>query len=66
MDNQPDASGRLSEAKSVPIPQAARMLGLDFYTLCTFIQRERVKAELSSSGEFVVPKDEVNRLLKKS
>jgi hypothetical protein len=58
-------TGRLSDAESVPIPQAARMLGLDFYTLCTFIQRERVRTELSPSGEFVIPKDEVNRLLKR-
>ncbi len=67
MDSQQDAglSGRLSEAKSVSIPKAARALGLDTYTLYTLIQRERVRAGLSQSGEFVIPNDELNRLLKK-
>jgi hypothetical protein len=63
MDDQQD--GRLTDAEAVTIPQAARALGLDDYTVYTFIQRERVRAGLSSSGEFVIPKNEVNRLLKK-
>jgi hypothetical protein len=63
MDEQQDA--RLTEAEAVTIPQAARTLGLDDYTVYTLIQRERAQARLSPSGEFVVPKDEVNRLLKK-
>jgi predicted site-specific integrase-resolvase len=57
--------GRLTDAEAVTIPQAARALGLDVYTVYTFIQRERVQAGLSPSGEFVIPKNEVNRLLKK-
>ena len=67
MDTQQDAGliGRLSEAESVSIPKAARMLGLDAYTLYTFIQRERVQAGLSPSGEFVIPKNEVERLARK-
>ena len=68
MENiQQDASlnGRLNDADSVPIANAARELGLDVYTLYTFIQRERVQAGLSPSGEFVIPKSEVERLAKK-
>jgi len=67
MDSEPDAilNGRLSEAESVLIPKAARRLGLDAYTLCTLIQRERVQAGLSPSGEFVIANEELNQLLKK-
>jgi hypothetical protein len=67
MDSQQDGglSRRLSEAKSVSIPKAARALGLDAYTLYTLIQRERVQAGLSQSGEFVISNEELNRLLKK-
>jgi len=67
MDSEPDAilTGRLSETDSISIPKAARRLGLDAYTLCTLIQRERVQAELSPSGEFVIANEELNRLLKK-
>jgi hypothetical protein len=51
MDSEPDAilTGRLSEADSISIPKAARRLGLDAYTLCTLIQRERTQAMLSPS-----------------
>lgn len=49
----------------MPIVKAARALGLDAYTFCTFIQRGRVQAGLSASGEFVVPASEVERLAKK-
>jgi hypothetical protein len=56
---------RLSEAESLPIADAARELGLDVYTLYTFVQRERVQAGLSPSGEFVIPKTEVERLARK-
>ena len=67
MDHEQDASltARLSEAESVSIPKAARTLGLDAYTLYTLVQRERVQAGLSQSGEFVIPNGELNRLLKK-
>ncbi len=68
MANEQDAilGDRLSEADSVSILQAARTLGLDAYTLCTLIQRERVQAGLSSSGEFVIPISEVERLAGKA
>ncbi len=56
---------RLSEVESISIPKAARALGLDAYTLCTFIQRGQVQTGLSPSGEFVIPKGEVERLAKK-
>ena len=67
MDSEPDAIliGRLSEADSISIPKAARRLGLDAYTLYTLIQRERVQARLSPSGEFVIANTELDRLLKK-
>ena len=67
MDSQQDAilTGRLSEADSVSVPKAARALGLDVYTLYTLIQRDRVRAGLSPTGEFVIPKSEVERLAKK-
>jgi len=67
MNSEPDAnlSGRLNEADSISIPKAARRLGLDAYTLCTLIQRQRVQAGLSPSGEFVIASEELNRLLKK-
>jgi hypothetical protein len=58
-------TGSLSEAESMPIDKAARELGLDVYTLYTFIQRGRVQAEFSPSVEFVIPKSEVERLAKK-
>jgi hypothetical protein len=67
MESEQDAilTGRLSEAESVSIPKAARRLGLDAYALCTLIQRERVQARLSPSGEFVIANEELNRLLEK-
>lgn len=67
MDSEPDGIlvGRLSEADSIPIPKAARTLGLDAYALYTLIQRERVQAGLSPSGEFVIANTELNRILKK-
>jgi hypothetical protein len=67
MDDQQNAvsTGRLSEAETVSIPIAARRLGLDPYTLYTLVQRERVQAGLSASGEFVIANAELNRLLKK-
>ena len=67
MDDKQDAilTGRLSEAETVSIPKAARRLGLDAYTLCTLVQRERVKAGLSASGEIVIANEELNRLLKR-
>ncbi|HXI72512.1 MAG TPA: hypothetical protein VNN22_19385 [Verrucomicrobiae bacterium] len=55
----------LTEADSISIPRATRRLVLDAYTLCTLIQRERVQAGLSPSGEFVIANEELNRLLKK-
>lgn len=58
-------SGRLDEADSMPIDKAARAIGLDVYTLYTFIQRGRVEAGFSPSGEFVIPNSEVERLAKK-
>ena len=58
-------TSRLSEAESVSFPKAARRLGLDTYTFYTLIQRERVQAGLSPSGEFVIPNEELNWLLKK-
>jgi len=67
MDSEPDAilTGMLTEADSISIPRATRRLVLDAYTLCTLIQRERVQAGLSPSGEFVIANEELNRLLKK-
>ena len=56
---------KLDETDSVPIAKAARELGLDVYTLYTFVQRQRVQAGLSPSGEFVIPNSEVERLAKK-
>ena len=57
---------RLSEADSLPISKAARALGLDAYTLYTFISNgDAVQAGLSASGEFVIPKGEVDRLARK-
>ena len=58
-------AGRVDEAESMPIDKAARELGLDVYTLYTFVQRQRVQAGLSPSGEFVIPNSEVERLAKK-
>ena len=67
MDSESDAilTGRLDGTDSISIPKAARRLGLDAYTLCALIQRERVQAGLSPVGEFIIANEELNRLLKK-
>jgi predicted site-specific integrase-resolvase len=56
---------KMDETDSVPIAKAAHELGLDVYTLYTFVQRQRVQAGLSLSGEFIIPKSEVERLARK-
>lgn len=56
---EPGASGLIS------IPQAARSLGLDTYTLYTLIQRERINPITAAGGEYVVSEQDVNRLAAK-
>lgn len=60
LSRPPEASGHVS------IPQAARALGLDTYTLYTLIQRERINPTIAAGGEFVVTEEDVKRLATKS
>ena len=47
----------------ISVAEAARILGLDAFTLYTFIQRDRLRAVRAQSGEIVIPSKELFRLL---
>jgi predicted site-specific integrase-resolvase len=59
LSGAPETSGQIS------IPQAARSLGLDTYTLYTLIQRERINPITAVGGEYVLSEQDVNRLAAK-
>ena len=66
MEKQNDNSTGEPEASvQISIPQAARSLGLDTYTLYTLIQRERINPIIAAGGEYVVSEQDVERLAAK-
>ena len=46
--------------------EGASALGVDSFTVYSFIQRDRIRAIRSPSGEFNIPKSELARLVKRS
>jgi predicted site-specific integrase-resolvase len=51
--------------EGVPVAEAARHLGLDAFTVYTFIQRDRLRAVRAPSGEILVPQGDLVRLLRR-
>jgi hypothetical protein len=56
LEQQQPATGLIS------VDQAARRLGLDAFTVYSFIQRDRLSPILDDDGEFVVSEEEVAAL----
>ena len=50
----------------VTTAEGASALGVDSFTVYSFIQRDRIRAIRSPSGEFNIPKSELARLAKRS
>ncbi len=48
----------------ISVEEAAKRLGLDAFTVYSFVQRDRLSPVLDDEGVFVVPEEEVNRLAK--
>ncbi|MBU6402350.1 MAG: helix-turn-helix domain-containing protein [Verrucomicrobia bacterium] len=55
-----------TQPEGVSVAEGARILGLDAFTLYTFIQRDRLRAIRAPSGEIVIPPKELLRLLEES
>jgi hypothetical protein len=54
-----------SAPNQLTISQAAEAIGVDSFTILSLIQRAKLKPARSPSGEIMVPKDELLRLIKK-
>jgi len=57
-DQETPEGGRESQ---VSVQEAARALGVDSFTLLGFIQRDRLTATRSPSGEITIPESELAR-----
>jgi hypothetical protein len=51
--------------RQFPVDEAAKSLGLDSFTLYALIQRQQVKVDAMPWGEIVLPRSELQRLLKR-
>jgi predicted site-specific integrase-resolvase len=58
-------TGESEGSGQISISQAARSLGLDTYTLYTLVQREQINPITAAGGEYVVSKQDVERLVAK-
>jgi predicted site-specific integrase-resolvase len=61
MDERPGQTNAEAEPQ-VSTAEGASALGVDSFTVYSFIQRDRIRATRSPSGEFKIPKSEVARL----
>jgi hypothetical protein len=60
-----DTSVTLEQEKPsrlISVEEAAKRLGLDAFTVYSFIQRDRLSPILDDEGEYVVSEEEVNQL----
>lgn len=55
-----------AQAGQLRVHQAARKLGLDVFTFCALIQRNRVPYTFGEGGEVMVAEQHVNQLMSKS
>jgi hypothetical protein len=62
MHEQETLKGARAGESQVSIPEAARALGLDSFTLLNLIQRDRLTVTRSHSGEITIPESELARL----
>ena len=62
MNKQETPKDTTSEESQVSVPDAARALGLDSFTLLSLIQRDRVSVTRSRSGEIMIPESDLARL----
>ncbi len=58
-EQEPFKGGKESQ---LSVQEAARALGVDSFTLLGFIQRDRLTATRSASGEIMIPESELARL----
>ena len=63
----PERGGDTSEPteKQMTVNEAAHAIGVDSFTILGLIQRGKLKPARAPSGEIVVPKGELIRLLEK-
>lgn len=50
------------EGEHCSIVDAALRLGLDSFTVCALVQRNKLRAKRLPSGEFVIPASELHRI----
>jgi len=62
MEEHETLKGGTTGESQVSVPDAARALGLDSFTLLSLIQRGRVSVTRSTSGEITIPESELARL----
>ena len=62
MNKQETPKDTTSGESQVSVPDAARALGLDSFTLLSLIQRDRVSVTRSRSGEIMIPESDLARL----
>ena len=62
MDAQLKGETPKSGERRVSVADGAVMLGVDSFTLLGFIQRDRLTATRSPSGEIMIPESELARL----
>jgi len=55
--------GRKTERIAYSIPEAADMLGLDYFSVYRLVQRGKLKACRALRGKFLIPRTELFRLL---
>ena len=60
MEEQETLEG--GKESQLSVQEAARALGVDSFTLLGFIQRDRLTAARSPSGEITIPESELARL----
>ncbi len=58
----PTGSTTASGSNQLTVDQAADAIGVDSFTMLSFIQRGRVNPTRSPSGEVTVPESELSRL----
>ena len=52
------------ENENCSIAEAALRLGLDLFTVCALVQRNKLRAKCLPSGEFVIPTTELQRVFR--
>jgi predicted site-specific integrase-resolvase len=63
MDDKPQDISQPTEAPAQTVSQAAETLGVDSFTVLTFIQEGRLNPGRTSSGEITISQAELSKLL---